>query len=445
MNTYKEAMEWIHSRLKFGINLGLDRMEWMMERLGNPEARLKVIHVGGTNGKGSTVTFFRSILNEAGYAVGTFTSPYIEQFNERISVNGVPISDEDIISLTNIIKPLVEEMEATELGSPTEFEVITAMAIYYFAELHPVDLVLLEVGLGGRFDSTNIVHPLLSVITNIGMDHTRILGDTIEKIAYEKAGIIKADVPVITAVKQDQAIRVLKEEAKEKGAPIFQLGIDFSVDQYEARTAGECFTFIGKGLRLDQLELSLLGYHQTENASLAVAGLLYLKDANIISFKEQQIRTGLVKAHWPGRMETISKAPVVIVDGAHNPEGLEAFSATIKQRFEGKKVTVVFAALEDKDLESMLPLLKGLGEEIFFTEFDFPRASSAEKLKKMSGIKEAKAESDWNVLLKKLLLSLDSDEVLAITGSLYFISEVKAAIVKLLQNNNHVQSMNPNQ
>ncbi|MFS0646753.1 bifunctional folylpolyglutamate synthase/dihydrofolate synthase [Siminovitchia sp. 179-K 8D1 HS] len=436
MNTYGEAMKWIHSRLKFGINLGLDCMEWMMERLGNPESRLKVIHVGGTNGKGSTVTFFRSILHEAGYEVGTFTSPYIEQFNERISVNGVPVSDGDIISLANTIKPLVEELELTGLGSPTEFEVITAMALYYFAELHPVDLVILEVGLGGRFDSTNIVHPLLTVITNIGMDHTRILGGTIEKIAYEKAGIIKAGVPVLTAVKQDQAIRVLIEEAKEKGAPIFQSGIDFSVEQYEPRPAGECFTFIGKAMKLDQLELSLLGYHQTENASLAVAGLLYLKEANMISLKEQHIRTGLAKAYWPGRMETISNVPAVIVDGAHNPEGLQAFSATIKQRCKGKKVTVVFAALEDKDLGSMLPLLEGLGEDIYFTEFDFPRAASAARLKEVSGIKGAKAETDWRLLLKKILRSMDTNEVLAVTGSLYFISQVKPVIKQLLHKKN---------
>lgn len=434
MNTYSDAMEWIHSRLKFGINLGLDRMEWLMERLGHPERRLKALHVGGTNGKGSTVAFCRSILNEAGYDVGTFTSPYIEQFNERISVNGIPISDEEIIALANTIKPMVEELESSKLGSPTEFEVITAMAMYYFAEHRPVDFVLLEVGLGGRFDSTNVVYPVLSVITNIGMDHTRILGNTVEKIAYEKAGIIKDGVPVFTAVKQDQAMRVLKAEAKEKAAPFFQLGIDFSVSQYEPRTTGERFHFTGNGMELDQLELSLMGAHQVENASLAVASLLYLKDANMISLKEQHIRTGLVKAYWPGRMEMISKTPMIIVDGAHNPEGMRAFVATMKQRFPGKKLTVVFAALEDKDLGSMLPLLKELGENIYFTEFDFPRAAPADKLKKVSGIAVAKVERDWQALLKRFIPFLNSEEVLAVTGSLYFISEVKPAIVKFLTN-----------
>ena len=177
--TYQEALDWIHGRLKLGIKPGLKRMEWLMEKLAAPHKELKAVHVGGTNGKGSTVTFLRSILQEGGYTVGTFTSPYIEQFNERISVNGKPISDGELLTLANIIRPLADELDATELGGPTEFEVITAMAFVYFSKINPVDLVIFEVGLGGRFDSTNIVSPLLSVITNIGLDHTNILGGTL--------------------------------------------------------------------------------------------------------------------------------------------------------------------------------------------------------------------------------------------------------------------------
>jgi dihydrofolate synthase/folylpolyglutamate synthase len=432
METYREAIQWIHSRIKLGIHMGLARMQWMMERLGHPEKRLNAIHVGGTNGKGSTVTFFRSVLQEAGYHVGTFTSPYIEQFNERISVDGVPIPDEDMTSLVKIIKPLAEELEQSELGPPTEFEVITAMAIHYFAELRPVDFVLLEVGLGGRYDSTNVVHPLLSVITNIGMDHTRILGDTIEKIAYEKAGIIKPGVPVFTAVKQKTAVRVIQDEAKRKNAAIYQLGADFFVEQYKPEADGETFAFSGKGTRLEHLELSLFGYHQTENASLALAGLLYLHDTKRIALNEGHIRQGLAKAHWPGRMEELGREPVVILDGAHNPEGIKAFVSTVKQRYKGKNITVVFAALEDKELESMLRLLGELDGNIYFTEFDFPRAASAAALKEASGIKDAKTERDWQILLPRLLDSMGSDEVLAVTGSLYFISQAKPVLTRHL-------------
>src|SRR3954469_23771105 len=208
--TYSEALEWIHARLRLGIKPGLKRMEWMMAKLANPERELKAVHIGGTNGKGSTVTFLQSILEAAGYSVGTFTSPYIEQFNERISVNGKPISDKEILDLTNVIRPLADELEETELGGPTEFEVITAMSFYYFANVNQVDIVLYEVGLGGRFDSTNIIQPIASVITNIGLDHTNILGHTYEEIAFEKAGIIKEGTPTFTAVKNKNAIRVIK-------------------------------------------------------------------------------------------------------------------------------------------------------------------------------------------------------------------------------------------
>lgn len=183
---YEEALEWIHSRLRLGMKPGLQRMEWMMEKLGHPERRIKSVHIGGTNGKGSTVTFLRSILQEAGYSVGTFTSPYFENFNERISLNGTPIGDEDLVQLANDIYSLAVELEQTELGGPTEFEIITAMAFQYFGHVRPVDLVLFEVGLGGRYDSTNIIYPVLSIITSIGLDHTAILGDTYEKIAFEK-------------------------------------------------------------------------------------------------------------------------------------------------------------------------------------------------------------------------------------------------------------------
>src|SRR5690606_30256187 len=202
---------------------GLSRMEWMMERLGHPVNKIKAIHVAGTNGKGSTVSYLRNILQEAGYKVGTFTSPYIETFNERISVNGYPISDDEIVSLLNAIKPLAEELEELELGGPTEFEVITAMALYYFGERADIDFVIMEVGLGGRFDSTNIIKPLASVITSIGLDHMNILGESIEEIASEKAGIIKQNIPVVSAVSQEEAIDIIFNKAKEEKSPFYQL------------------------------------------------------------------------------------------------------------------------------------------------------------------------------------------------------------------------------
>src|SRR4051794_31120365 len=214
-HTYEEALQWIHSRLRVGIKPGLKRMEWMMEKLDHPEQKMTSVHIGGTNGKGSTVTYLRSILEKAGYETGTFTSPYIEQFNERISINGVPITDEEIVELANVIYPLSVELEDTELGGPSEFEIITAMAIYYFGVVHPVDIAIFEVGLGGRFDSTNIIHPLLSIITNIGLDHIQFLGTSHKEIAFEKAGIIKKGASLISAVNQEDAKEVIRKRANE--------------------------------------------------------------------------------------------------------------------------------------------------------------------------------------------------------------------------------------
>ena len=306
INSYEDAIHWISSRLRFGIKPGLDRMNWVMNKLGNPERNLKVVHVGGTNGKGSTVTYIRSILNETGKQVGTFTSPYIEEFNERISVNGKPISDEEIVQLVRVIKPLAEELETTNLGSLTEFEIITCMAIYYFGALHPVDMTIFEVGLGGRLDSTNILTPILTVITNIGWDHMNILGNTISEIASEKAGIMKERVPLITAAAQGDALEVFYEKAKQLNVTVLEKNKDFHVSKEAALPEGEQFTFLHKHTLYEDLTISMLGAHQIENASLAVMAAVYL------SVSETDIRNGLKKAFWPGRMEILHKNPLVL-------------------------------------------------------------------------------------------------------------------------------------
>ncbi|MCJ8006998.1 bifunctional folylpolyglutamate synthase/dihydrofolate synthase [Lederbergia wuyishanensis] len=433
LQSYKEALEWIHSRLRLGIKPGLTRMDWMLERLGNPEKELKSIHVGGTNGKGSTVTYLRSILNEAGYKVGTFTSPYIEQFNERISVDGKPIHDDEITELTNIIKPLADELEKTELGSPTEFEVITAMALYYFAKVNPMDITVIEVGLGGRFDSTNVIEPIASIITNVGMDHTQILGDTISKIAFEKAGIIKKNTPIITCVKNEEALAVLKEIASEKHAEMIRIEKDFIVSGYRSLKEFEQFTYTSKIDELKDLELSLLGKHQTENAAGAIAALEFLNSNGFIHIDKNKIRSGLKKAYWPGRMEIMQEHPTVLIDGAHNPEGVQAFANAIQQRYSDKKVKIVFSALKDKDLTEMFSTFNKLDVEMYLTEFDFPRAASAQELMEQCNNPMAKADSNWEELLKKLISSLKDDEVLAITGSLYFISTIKPFLKGILK------------
>lgn len=423
--TYEEALDWIHSRLRLGIKPGLSRMEWMMERLNHPERKIKTIHIGGTNGKGSTVTFLRSILQESGYSVGTFTSPYIEQFNERISINGVPITDKEILELTNIIKPLADELENTDIGGPTEFEVITAMSFYYFAHMGKVDFAIYEVGLGGRFDSTNIISPLLSIITNIGLDHTNILGGTHEEIAFEKAGIIKNDKAVITGVKKPAALKVITEQAENKNAPLFCLEKELLISNHTPLPRGESFTLQTPFQWLDCLEIGMIGKHQTENASLAVTAAQYMNHHFAIEVSEAGIRTGLNKSFWPGRFETISENPMIIIDGAHNEEGVNALVHELTERYREKEIHVVFAALRDKKLDGMIAKLDKIAERITFVSFDFPRAASARELFELSGASYKFIEEDWKSFLEKEMKNLQANQLMVITGSLYFISAIK--------------------
>ncbi|AYA77181.1 bifunctional folylpolyglutamate synthase/dihydrofolate synthase [Bacillus sp. Y1] len=431
--TYEEAVAWIHARLRLGIKPGLTRMEWMMDRLGHPEKHFHSVHIGGTNGKGSTVTFLRSILEEQGYTVGTFTSPYFEQFNERISVNGKPISNDDIVRLVNIIKPLSDELEQTELGGPTEFEVITAMSLYYFGQLSSVDMVLYEVGLGGRFDSTNIINPLLSIITSIGLDHTAILGDTHEKIAFEKAGIIKPRVPIITAVHQTEALQVIKKKASKENADCFVLGEDFHLMNHQSLATGEEFDWKMADKNWSSIQTTMIGKHQIENASLAIMAAQLLNDTKQFVIDSTSIRKGIKKAYWPGRFEVVSNDPTVVIDGAHNEEGIHTLVREAKKRYHDKEIHIVFAALRDKKLDGMIQELDELASQITFVSFDFPRAASSKELYSISLSENKKENMDWEASIEEKLFDLKENQVLVITGSLYFLAEVKPKLLKLLE------------
>ena len=431
--TYEEAINWIHSRLRLGIKPGLKRMEWMMEKLDHPEKKLKAIHIGGTNGKGSTVTYLRSILQEAGYSVGTFTSPYIEQFNERISLNGVPVKDEIIVQLANDIYPLAIELEESELGGPTEFEIITAMAFQYFGHVHPVDIVIFEVGLGGRFDSTNIINPIFSIITNIGLDHTAILGNTYEEIAFEKAGIIKPEKAAFSAVKQEEAVQVINNKALEVSSELYLLGSQFFVQNHVSVPTGEVFTVKTPFTEYENLEISMVGKHQTENASLAVMGVEKLKREGIFSIEDEHIYSGLKKAYWPGRFEVLSNDPVIVIDGAHNEEGVLALVSELERRYNDKKINLVFAALSDKKLDKMIMNLDRIANKITFVEFDYPRAANAEDLWEISRNSNKHYRKDWESSIYDEVSILQNNEILVITGSLYFLSTMKPYLLSLLK------------
>ncbi|MGG6437617.1 folylpolyglutamate synthase/dihydrofolate synthase family protein [Saccharococcus caldoxylosilyticus] len=430
VRTYEEALEWIHGRLRLGIKPGLKRMEWFMEKLGHPERRIRAIHIAGTNGKGSTVSYLRHILQAAGYSVGTFTSPYVEQFNERISVNGKPIGDKEIVKLVQVIKPLAEELEQTELGAPTEFEVITAMMLYYFGKKNIQDVVLIEAGLGGRLDSTNIIYPILSIITNIGYDHMNILGETLDKIAFEKAGIIKSGVPLITGAEQPEAWTVISEKAASLKAKTYRLGEDFFIVRHVPITDGERFSLETPFSQYPDLKITMFGAHQVQNAALAVMAAEYLRMCYSFLIEKEHIYEGLEKAKWIGRFERVSNKPLIIIDGAHNEEGIHSLVDTVRSHYPDKDIHVLFAALADKPLDKMIPPLAEIAETITFTSFDFPRAASAEQLAELCDHPNKATTDGWKGWMKETKKQKRSDALFLITGSLYFIAEVRKFLKK---------------
>ncbi|MGG4491681.1 bifunctional folylpolyglutamate synthase/dihydrofolate synthase [Metabacillus idriensis] len=421
--TYEEAVDWIHSRLRFGIKPGLKRMTWMMEKLNNPHKHIRAIHVAGTNGKGSTISYMRNVLQEAGYTTGTFTSPFLETFNERISMNGKPISDEEMLFLVNMIKPLADDLEGTELGGPTEFEVITAMAFYYFGRHEKTDILLLETGLGGTYDSTNIAEPILTMITSIGYDHMNILGNTIEEIAGEKAGIIKQGIPMLTSVADERALNVIKKKAKEMNASLYY--DSFPVLSHRPIPSGERFEMKTPFSHYQNLEISMRGEHQVQNAALAVMALDYLRANEWFHIDRQHVIKGLLQTSWNGRFEQVCEYPAIIVDGAHNKEGVESLAAVMKRHYPCKKIHILFSALKDKEYAEMIDILSSIADSMHFTTFDFPRAASAAELFEACGHPKKDFDEDWKSAFDKMMTEKELGDIFLVTGSLYFISEVR--------------------
>jgi dihydrofolate synthase/folylpolyglutamate synthase len=376
----------------------------------------------------------RHVLQEAGYQVGSFTSPYLERFHNRIQMNGKDIDDEHLVEAASTLKPLVDELSSTELGPPTEFEVVTALAIQYFARRSYPDLVLWEVGLGGRLDSTNVVPPILTIITNVGYDHMQLLGDRLEQIAAEKAGIIKSGVPLVTAVRDDSAYHVIKETANAKSASLYRLGHAFHIDIEEQDEEGLTFSYRSWFNQWSNLNIALKGRHQAENAAVAIMALEVLKQFYAIIWEEENLRGGLAKTHWPGRLEVVKPHPLVVLDGAHNPDGIRALTRALRDHYPNMKWTVFFAALNDKPVPEML---QALGDEqierVILTQFNGnSRINTAEELEKTINARkwqppyEVRVEPDWYQAYRQVI---DSSEAICFTGSLYFVAEVRQALL----------------
>ncbi|MBL7573383.1 bifunctional folylpolyglutamate synthase/dihydrofolate synthase [Staphylococcus saccharolyticus] len=414
---YLDSLYWIHERSKFGIKPGVKRMEWMLEQFNNPQDKIRGIHIGGTNGKGSTVAYLRTALVENGYDIGTFTSPFIESFNERISLNGIPITNDEIVQLVERVKPICEAVESdTELGAATEFEIITTMMFLYFGEIRPVDFVIIEAGLGIKNDSTNVFEPVLSILTSIGLDHTDILGTTYLDIAKDKSAIIKPNTPVIYSVKNDDALKYVRDYALEQNAKPIELDREIIIISQDDE-----FTYRYKDYELETIVLNMLGEHQKENASLAITALLELNEADIIDLDFNKMVDGIESVNWTGRIEQVREQPLMVIDGAHNNESVEALIDTIKHYYGREKIDILFSAIKGKPISSMINKLSEIASQFYLADFDFPKALAKEEIAEEIKLDNIKFIDDYVHFIENY-----KGDGLIITGSLYFISEVKA-------------------
>ena len=416
----------IHEFNRFGMVLGLDRMEELLRRLGNPQDDLKVIHVAGTNGKGSVSKYLEEGLSACGYKMGLYTSPYIETFNERIRYDGADISDEDLEYYGQKVVSAAEAMVADGLDSPTEFEVVTAIAFLYFAD-RQADITILEVGLGGIGDSTNVVKsPLASVITSISYDHMAQLGSSLAEIAVNKAGIIKTGCPVIANVPQRDAAKIIARKAYAMGSRLYDIsGIRAAVSDETPFSQKVSMELYEKSY--SDVEISMVGRHQAENLKTALATLEILRKSGAVKLDRKALYEGLKRARQPGRFEVISEDPLVIIDGAHNEAGAQALQETMAQHFAGKKILLVAGILADKEIDSIVKFLTKITDHIIVTEPDNPRKLAAEKLAEHVAEFGAAAEvvSDVEAAVHRAKELADGYDVILFAGSLYLIGDVR--------------------
>lgn len=428
--TGEEAIAWIDSRVKHGSRPGLLRINELLRLVGNPEEKVNCIHIAGTNGKGSTVAFLRCLLEGKNLTVGTFTSPFIESFYERIAINNHMISEQDFVELANYFAPLVEQMDADEkFYGISQFEILTGMAFYYFNDR--VDVAIIETGIGGLLDSTNVVHPELTAITTVGLDHVDILGDTLAKIAWQKAGIIKSDVPIVVGKVPYDALTVIQEVALQKGSPCFCWQENYKA-VYQGFTARrqEVFDFLNPCIQIENLKIPLTGHQQVENATVALELFYLYCQKHGYPFASKEIRISLEQVTWPARMEVVNKNPLVIMDGAHNPHAIKRLKDNILTEYRDYQIHILFSAITTKNIDSMLDdLLTIPNVHITLTSFDYPNALYLDDYSHLAN--RLTIDPNWEDSLEQTISQLGINEVLFITGSLYFVSEVRNMLKKV--------------
>ena len=433
--TYPEALDYLTSLGRFGIKLGLERTTALLHAVGDPQEIFQGIHVAGTNGKGSVCAMTASILQARGYRVGLMPKPHLISYTERIQVDQRPIAEADFAALLTELQPTINKV-AADLGPPTEFEILTTAALYYFARAG-IDLLVCEVGLGGRLDSTNVLDLGVEVITNIALDHTQHLGSTLEAIAAEKAGILKPDSIAITAA-EPPALGVIEEAARAQSIPLIRLGHELTVSAVDKQWAGIQATITSPAGTYRDLRVPLLGMHQADNAALAVAAIDGLR-ARGWDISDGALRDGLARTKWPGRLEVIDRHPIVLIDGAHNPAALQRTLAAVDTLAADRPLVIVFGAMRDKDLSAMLDLLKASGAPVIFSPINWHRAANPSELAarysaKVSAELQPAITNSATAAMVAARRKAGPDGVVLVCGSLYLVGEAILAIRELRRN-----------
>jgi len=426
--TYDQALEYLASLNKFGMNFGLARIEKLLELMRHPERRFKSVHVTGTNGKGSTTAMLAAILTAAGIKTARFTSPHLVEYTERMTVNGEPVNKNAFAAAIDHTSRFVAQMTDAGWEHPTEFEVLTAAAFHYFAAAG-VDYAVIEAGLGGLLDSTNVIMPELAVITNVTLEHTDRCGTTVPQIAYHKAGIIKQGIAVVTAAR-GEALAVIEAAAADKAAPLYVCGQDFTGMSAGLTGRGQSVTITTREYGdLGEFTLNLLGRHQAENCALAVmaARVLAEQEPRITVFA---MREALAAVVWPGRFEVVADRPAVVLDGAHNPDGARALRATLDDIYPGKEVVFLLGILADKDVSGIIRSLIRAKDAAIVVRPDSQRAADPQTVARLLEARLVETAASIEEGYARARLIAGPDGVVCIAGSLYLIGAARAAICK---------------
>ncbi|HEU6096752.1 TPA: folylpolyglutamate synthase/dihydrofolate synthase family protein [Streptococcus pneumoniae] len=435
-----ENNQWIANYRTDQPHFSLERMVELLALRGNPHLKLKVLHIGGTNGKGSTIAFLKKMLEKLGLRVGVFSSPYLIHYTDQISINGESISEARLEALMADYQSLLEGEAVANLQGTTEFEIITALAYDYFAS-EQVDVAIMEVGMGGLLDSTNVCQPILTGITTIGLDHVALLGDTLEAIAEQKAGIIKQGMPLVTGRIAPEALAVIDRIAEGKDAPRLAYGTDYQVRHQESVVTGEVFDYTS-AVRQGRFQTSLLGLYQIENAGMAIALLdTFCQEDGRELASNDFLGQALEETSWPGRLEIVSRDPLMILDGAHNPHAIKALLVTLQERFADYHKEILFTCIKTKALEDMLDLLGAMPDtELTLTHFADSRATDESVLKEAAKSRNLSYQ-DWHDFLEQNLTDKKEEKqtVRIVTGSLYFLSQVRAYLMERKNENGYTK------